>query len=212
MTVLLILGIVVLALVLLSLVRVGVRVQYAQDRPEVRLLAGPVRITLYPRKAKGPGRRQRKRAKSDQAPGEKGKLPPLEELIPLIRQLLPLGLEAAGRLRRKIRIDFFFLDVTVASADPARAAVNYGRLNGAIGMFWPLVEQNCKVKQWRIRTWVDFTAVHPTVCLRTAATLTVGQLLALGIWAAVNVLPILSKFKQPEAGAASRHNTEKEAV
>ena len=60
--------------VLLSLVRVGVRVQYAQDRPEVRLLAGPVRITLYPRKAKGPGRRQRKRAKPDQAPGEKGKL------------------------------------------------------------------------------------------------------------------------------------------
>ena len=49
MIVLLILGIVVLALVLVSLIRVGVRAQYVQNRLEVRLLAGPVKLTLYPR-------------------------------------------------------------------------------------------------------------------------------------------------------------------
>lgn len=54
MIVLLVLGIVVLALVLLSLIRVGVWAEYAQKTFTVRLLAGPVRVTLFPRKAKQP--------------------------------------------------------------------------------------------------------------------------------------------------------------
>ena len=66
MIVLLILGIVVLALVLISLIRVGVRAQYVQYRLEVRLLAGPVKITLYPRKAKKP--RKAKHQKPQAAP------------------------------------------------------------------------------------------------------------------------------------------------
>ena len=211
MTVLLVLGIVVLALALLSLIRVGVWAEYAQKAFTLRLLAGPVKITLFPRPAKQPKPARAKKAKASK---EKKKKPPKTagEILDLVKQLLPAALEAAGRLRRKIRIDRFDLDVTVASADPAGAAVNYGRLNGAIGMFWPLVEQNFKVKQWRIRTNVDFTTEHPTVYLRAAATLTIGQILALGVRTALRVLPILTGSKPPKAGPEPRPNTEKEAV
>lgn len=126
-----------------------------------------------------------------------------------MKQLLPVAADAAGQLRQKIRIDQFDLDLTVASADPAKTAVNYGKLNGAIGMFWPLVEQNFKVKAWRIRTNVDFTTEHPTVYLRAAATLTIGQIFALGVRVASKVLPILT---QPKSGNKSRQETQKEAV
>lgn len=209
MMVLLVLGIVVLALVLVSLIRVGVRVQYAQNRLEVGLLAGPVQITLFPRKAQKPKKPQKakpakaKKAKPKQKPKTVG------EILELAKQLLPVALEAAGQLKRKIRIDAFFLDVVTASADPARAAVDYGRLNGAVGMFWPLVEQNFKVKEWRIRTNVDFTTEHPSVSLRAAATLTVGQIVALGVPLALKVLPILTPSKN---GKSSRQQTQKEAV
>lgn len=209
MMVLLVLGIVVLALVLVSLIRVGVRVQYAQNRLEVGLLAGPVQITLFPRKAKKPKKPQKakpakaKKAKPKQKPKTVG------EILELAKQLLPVALEAAGQLKRKIRIDAFFLDVVTASADPARAAVDYGRLNGAVGMFWPLVEQNFKVKEWRIRTNVDFTTEHPSVSLRAAATLTVGQIVTLGVPLALKVLPILTPSKN---GKSSRQQTQKEAV
>lgn len=209
MMVLLVLGIVVLALVLVSLIRVGVRVQYAQNRLEVGLLAGPVKITLFPRKAKKPKKPKKakpakaKKAKPEQKPKTVG------EILELVKQLLPVALEAAGQLKRKIRIDAFFLDVVTASADPARAAVDYGRLNGAVGMFWPLVEQNFKVKEWRIRTNVDFTTEHPSVSLRAAATLTVGQIVALGVPLALKVLPILTPSKN---GKSSRQQTQKEAV
>lgn len=209
MMVLLVLGIVVLALVLVSLIRVGVRVQYAQNRLEVGLLAGPLRITLFPRKAKKP--KKPKKAKPAKAKKAKPKQKPktVGEILELVKQLLPVALEAAGQLKRKIRIDAFFLDVVTASADPARAAVDYGRLNGAVGMFWPLVEQNFKVKEWRIRTNVDFTTEHPSVSLRAAATLTVGQIVALGVPLALKVLPILTPSKN---GKSSRQQTQKEAV
>ena len=206
MIVLLVLGIVVLALVLLSLIRVGVWVEYAQKTFTLRLLAGPVKITLFPRKEKQPKKPRRvkkKKKKQEKQPKTAG------EIFDLVKQLLPVAADAAGQLRQKIRIDQFDLDLTVASADPAKTAVNYGKLNGAIGMFWPLVEQNFKVKEWRIRTNVDFTTEHPTVYLRAAATLTIGQILALGVRVASKVLPILSKQK---SGSKSRQETQKEAV
>ncbi len=209
MMVLLVVGIVILALVLVGLIRVGVQVKYAQNRLEVRLLAGPAKITLFPRKARKPKPRKKpKRTKAKQAKPKKAP-PTAEEIFALVKQLLPVAIEAAGQLRRKIRIDAFYLDITVASADPAKAAVNYGRLNGAIGMLWPLVEQNFKVKEWRIRTWVDFTTEHPTLSLRAAVTLTIGQILSLGIRVASRVLPILLKQKD---GSKSRQETQKEAV
>ena len=207
MIVLLILGIVVLVLALISLIRVGVRAEYVQDRLAVRLLAGPVKITLYPRKAKKP--RKAKGHKAQPAPKEEKKLPPLEELIPLAKQLLPMAAEAAGRFKNKVRIDLFDLDVTVASTDPVRTALNYGKLNMAIGMFWPLVEQNFKVKEWHIRTRMDFVAQHATAELHAAATLTIGQIIVLGAWAAARVLPILSQQKK---GKKSPQETQKEAV
>lgn len=209
MMVLLVVGIVILALVLVGLIRVGVQVEYAQNCLEVRLLAGPAKITLFPRKARKPKPRKKpKRTKAKQAKPKKAP-PTAEEVFALVKQLLPVAIEAAGQLRRKIRIDAFYLDITVASADPAKAAVNYGRLNGAIGMLWPLVEQNFKVKEWRIRTWVDFTTEHPTLSLRAAATLTIGQILSLGIRVASRLLPILLKQKD---GNKSRQETQKEAV
>ena len=209
MMVLLVLGIVILALVLVGLIRAGVQAEYAQNRLEVRLLAGPVKITLFPRKTKRPKPDKKpKRAKTKQAKPKKAP-PTAGEILALVKQLLPVAIDAAGRLRRKIRIDAFYLDLTVASADPAKAAVNYGRLNGAIGMLWPLVEQNFKVKEWRIRTWVDFTTEHPTLSLRAAVTLTIGQIISLGIRVASRVLPILLKQKD---GNKSRQETQKEAV
>ena len=127
----------------------------------------------------------------------------------MAKQLLPMAAEAAGRLKNKIRIDLFDLDITVASTDPVRTAVNYGKLNMAIGMFWPLVEQNFKVKEWHIRTRMDFVAQHATAELHAAATLTIGQIIVLGAWAAARVLPILSQQKK---GKKSPQETQKEAV
>ena len=75
MTVLLILGIVVLALVLLSLVRVETRVRWDDQGLRVHVRAGPVEIQIYPirRRGKAPKKKPPRPAPEKQASAPPGK-------------------------------------------------------------------------------------------------------------------------------------------
>ena len=53
-------------LVLLATLPLGVRVRYDADGPLVRLLAGPVRLTLYPRKVAAKKEKPQKEEKARQ--------------------------------------------------------------------------------------------------------------------------------------------------
>lgn len=189
MKVVLILAALAAVLVLLSLLRVGVRVLYAPSGLTLRVKVGPAPVTLLPRKA----RKKKKRPKEAKAS------PPARsrgDMLTMLRQSLPLVAEGAGRLKRKVRLDRIYLDVTAAAPDPASAAVAFGGINAAIGMIWPLVEQNFNVKDRRIRTRVDFEAGQPTASLDAAATLTVGQAVALALWLAPRLPQVLGREKK----------------
>ena len=95
-------------------------------------------------------------------------------------ELLPVVAEAAGALKRKIRIDDLTLSVVWGGGeDPAAAAINYGRAHAAVGMIWPVIDHNFRVKRSSFHVDVDYQAYEPKVCLEAAATLTVGQILSL---------------------------------
>lgn len=178
------------ALLLLGQIRFGAQVLYSSAGVKLKLKIGPVKITLLPQKEK---KRPEKKPKKSKKPKKAAEGPPLgpEEIIALVKQALPVALEAAGRLKRKIRVDRLYLDVAVGGEDPAAAATAYGGLNAAIGMIWPLVEQNLHVKDRRIRTRADFLETRTRVDLDAAATLTVGQALALAFWLAPKLPRIL---------------------
>ena len=178
------------ALLLLGQIRFGAQVLYSSAGVKLKLKIGPVKITLLPQKEK---KRPEKKPKKPKKPKKAAEGPPLgpEEIIALVKQALPVALEAAGRLKRKIRVDRLYLDVAVGGEDPAAAATAYGGLNAAIGMIWPLVEQNLHVKDRRIRTRADFLETCTRVDLDAAATLTVGQAVALAFWLAPKLPRIL---------------------
>ena len=98
----------------------------------------------------------------------------------------------------------------VASADPAKTAVNFGRLNWAVSAAWPLIEQNFKLKDYRVRIRPDFLRQSPEVFLEAAATLTVGQILALGARLLPKLMPILTQ--KDKSGSKTRQQSQKEAV
>ena len=177
MTALVILAAVAAALVLLGQVRLGAAVDYAAQGLRLRIRVGPLQLQAYPR----PEKQKKRKAKKKEPDKPREKAAPLAQL----RRYLPLVADAAGRLRRKIRIDRFCLDFTAAAADPASAALLFGGANAAVGMIWPLVEQNFNVKERRIRTRVDFTAQRPDAALSAAATLTAAQALSLAFRLAV---------------------------
>ena len=175
------------ALLLLGQIRFGAQALYGPAGVKLKLKIGPVKITLLPQKEK------KHPEKKPKKPKKAAEGPPLgpEEIIALVKQALPVALEAAGRLKRKIRLDRLYLDVAVGGEDPAAAAMAYGGVNAAIGMIWPLVEQNLHVKDRRIRTRADFLETRTRVDLDAAATLTVGQALALAFWLAPKLPRIL---------------------
>ncbi|MDE6107731.1 MAG: DUF2953 domain-containing protein [Oscillospiraceae bacterium] len=96
-----------------------------------------------------------------------------------MKQYLPLVGEAAGGMRERIAIDRLYLDFVAASQDAAGAAMAFGYANMAVGMLWPIFEQNFLVKEHRFRTDVDFSAQSPTIYLNVALSIRVGQLVSL---------------------------------
>lgn len=186
---------------LLGRIRLGVRASYEKGKTEVRLLIGPVRITLYPPKERPeetaqPDKHKRPEKKRQKAgEGVKKEAHPK----PPVGQLLELAAQAAGALRRKIRIDELTLHITWADPDPAQAALGFGRANGALGMIWPLIDHNFHVKTHNLGVAVDFQGEKPTFFLRAALTMTVSQLLAFGLRFGGKLLMVWSRGrKAPE--------------
>ena len=205
MTVWIVLGAIAAALVLLSLVRVGGTVEYSRSGVLVRLRAGPLRIRVYPpRPKKADGQEKPKRVKKKPKPEEEQPEPkPGGQLGPL-KAILPLVADAAGQLRRKVRVDRLLLDVTAAASDPAAAALAFGGVNAAIGMIWPLLENNFNIGDRRIRTRVDFNLTEPEIYLYGSFSLRLGQAAALALRLGIRFLKLWSGRNQEQ--------TKKEAV
>ena len=167
-----------LVLFLLILIRVGGEAEYTADGALVRLRVGAFRVQVYPvRRPKREKKAQKERKKPEKAQSEPKPGAPME----LARRFLPLVGETAGALKRRIRIDRLFLDVTAGGRDAAAAALSFGRINGAVGMIWPIFEQNFDVRDHRIRTAVDFQSSGLTVSLSAAFSARLGQLISFAV-------------------------------
>lgn len=190
-----ILLVILAVLFLLSLLKLGGMVRYSPEGLTVKVIAGPLRIGILPAKPqkepKKPKKEKPPKAKKDKSkkPSEEEK-PPEEKpgTVGRLLKLLPTVAEAAGALKRKICIDRLYLAVVWGAEDAAAAALGYGRANALLGMIWPLLDNNFKVKDCDFRVDVDYEKARPEITVDAALTMTVGQLLAFGIHYGVKLL------------------------
>lgn len=194
---------VVLALFVLSLVRLKGMARYSVEGVLVQAKAGPFHVTIYPIRPKKP-RKEKKIKEEKMKEPEEEPAKPGGSLV-LVKRYLPLVADAAGRLKRKVRIDKLYLDFVAAASDPGLAALTFGGSNVAIGMILPLIEHNFHVKERRIRTAVDFNTDTPTVFIHAQLSLTLGQMSTLG-------LRFLIRFLKITLQARAVQKAEKEAV
>ena len=200
MKALVIIGCILLAVWLLSRVRVGGAVEYSSGGLTVRARLGPFSLRVLPMREKKPPKKEKKKPDQPQEPPE----PKRGGDFALVREILPLAAEAAGRFKQKIRVDRIYLDFTAGASDPARAAMAFGYANAAVGMIWPLLEHNFNIRDRRIRTAVDFQLASPILYLYAVCSLTVGQAVVLGVTLFLKFLKIYSQHKAK--------TTQKEAV
>ena len=206
MTVLIVLACILLVLWLLCQLRIGATVDYSETGLVLSIKAGPFTIGILPAKEKPQKEKKPKPAKQKAVPSEEAVKPKrsIKDTVAIVLKFVPLVGQAAGHLRRKIRIDWLKLHVIWANADPASAAIGYGAGNALLGTLWPVLDNNFKIKERDLRVDVDFERTNPTVTLNARATLTIGQSLSMGIRLGIQALKIYLGIRRD-----SQQNTEK---
>ena len=190
---------------LISLIRVGGRVSYGQAGLFAYLLMGPVKLQLFPmaNASEGNWRSKAKKPKKEKPPmAEKHKKEPGEGrpgTLSRLMKLLPVVGQACGSLKRKIRIDELELEVIWGGTDAAAVALGCGRANAALGMLWPVFDHNFKVKRHSFQISADYGRTEPAAELRAAVTMTVGQMMTLGVHYGVKALFTWIKSGRPAA-------------
>jgi len=207
-------------LVLLAVLPLGVSVKYDSDGPLVKVIAGPIRLTVFPRPKKQ--KKEKKKEEKKLAPAAEKKeeenlpkppQPPkpakeekpkekkggsLTDFIPFVK----LGLNFLGDFRRKLRLNDLELKLVLASSDPCDLAVNYGKTWAAVGNLLPSLERWFVIKKRNVEVECDFTASQTLVTARLDISITLGRLLSLIAVYGVRALKEFLNFKKKRKGGA----------
>ena len=210
-------------MVLLAILPLGASVKYDADGPLVKLIAGPVKITLFPRpkkpkkekKPKEPKKTPEKKEKPAPAAKESAKEQPaaapeksekkksggsVTDFLPLLK----VALDLLNDFRRKLRVNRLEVKLVMAGGDPCDLAMNYGKAWAAIGNLMPRLEKVLVIKKRDIDVECDFTASQTTIYARLDLTITLGRILAIAVVYGVRAIVEFLKIKNKRKGGASK--------
>ena len=181
-------------LFLLAILPLGVSIHYNADGAIVKIILGPIKLTVVPAKKKPPKekkektKKEKKPKKQTEKPKQVGAdAPPPEpkpekkeeggsilDFLPLVKTLF----DFLGDFRRKLRLDNLQLKLIMAGGDPYNLAMNYGKAWAAVGNLLPKLEEWFVIRKRDIEVECDFVASKTTVIAHLDLTITLGRLLA----------------------------------
>lgn len=188
-------------LVLLGCLPLGVRLNFDEGGFRAAVLIGRIPVRLYP-VPRWLQNMTSKHQKKEQPPEPKPKgVEPQSQAQPGggIRRFLPLarlGLELLGDFRRKLRVNFLRLRLTLAGEDPCDLAVNYGRAWAALGNLMPRLERALVIRKRDVEIQCDFQAEETTVVFAMDLTMTLGRLLGLALGYGLRALKLFLTMKK----------------
>lgn len=201
MKALIVIGCILLVLFLLGRIRVGAAVAYSEAGVFLRIKAGPAWLQILPSKKEKKDKPPKEKKKKEKPPeGTEGEQPKkkgsIRDTVSLALRFVPLLGEAAGRFKRRLRIDLLKLHITWGAADPASAAQGFGAGNAAMGILWPAFARNFQVKDYDLHVGVDFERKTPAIDARAQLTVTIGQIFSLGVILAFKALKIYLGYRR----------------
>lgn len=206
-------------LFLLAILPLGVSVQYDSDGAVVRVIAGPLKIKVFPLPKKPKKEKKQKKEKTPKQPENtqpqmpKNPEPPKQkkakpekktggswtDFLPLVKEVFRF----LGDFRRKLRVDYLHLRLIMAADDPCDLAVNYGRAWAAVGNLMPQLERLFVINKRDVEVECDFTASETLVIARLDITITLGRLLAAVVVFGVRALTKFLKIQKKRKGGAN---------
>lgn len=209
-------------LVLLAVIPLGVLVKYDEDGPVVKVVAGLIRFTVFPRKKKEKKPEKEKPAQqsapaedapaqpaaskpSKEKPSEKKK-PDKEKKGGSLLDFLPLvevALNMVGELLgRTLHVDLLEVNLVMAGDDPCDLATNYGRAWAALGNLWPRLEEMLTIKKRDVKIQCDFTSGETLISARLQLTITLGRMISLLVRYGFRALKEYLKIRKKQKGGA----------
>ena len=199
-------------LILLAILPLGASVLYDAEGVRVRVVAGPLKLQVFPLKKKP----KKDKPKKDKPKKEKKKKPAPEpgepgysaepakkggswtDFLPLVR----VALDLLNDLRRKLRVNHLKLHLTMAADDPCDLAVNYGRMNASLAGLLTQLERFLVIKKRSVHVDCDFTASETVILARLDLTITLGRILSIAVVYGIRALMTYLKIKKQREGGA----------
>ena len=195
-------------LLLLAILPLGATLRYNSEGLMLKLIAGPLRIGILPKKekpkedAKEPRKKkttEKKAApKSAEKPKEKGG--PITDFLPLVQTALQL----LNSFRKKLRIRRLEMKLIMAGDDPCDLAVNYGKAWAALGNLMPQLERCFVIKKRDLEVECDFESSETRIIARADVTITLGWLLGILVWYGVRAVRQYIQINNKRKGGATK--------
>ena len=191
-------------LVLIAILPVGASVFYDEDGFRAFVLAGPIRIPVFPVKKKEKKQKPKKEPKKQTSakaapkkaePKQKKKGGSILDFLPVLDK----ALDFLSAFRRKLRVPHLELKLILGGGDPSDLAYNYGRGWTVLGNLMPLLDNVLHIKKRDLEVECDFLADKTTVIARFDISITIGRVLSLvfvqGLGILIEFLKVLNKRK-----------------
>lgn len=201
---------------LIAIFPVGICVRYDESGAVGKLMAGPLRILLFPKPKKE--KKKEEPPKSEPKPEKKPAEAPIPDTPPpgapskklkkkggSITDFIPLvrvGLDFLGSLRRKLRVNYLKLRLTLAGDDPCDLAVNYGRAQAAGATLMAQLERFLVIRHRDVQIQCDFEAEKTMVLARLDITITIGRVVSLAVIYGFRALKTYLNIKKQREGGA----------
>lgn len=187
-----VLTIIFLLIFLLLILPVGAEGEYSEDGFMLDCFFGPFSFSILPEDEK---KKNKKKKRSRNKTGDKEKSKKGGSLK-MILDLLPTALEAAGALKRRLKINKLVIHFVAASDDPYKTAMSYGYASAAMGMILPIFENNFKVKERDLSTDLSFSEEETTVYINVNISIRIGQIIYIGLKYGVKMLNIYMNYNK----------------
>lgn len=203
-------------IVLLAILPLGVSVKYDADGPVIRVIAGFLKIKVFPTKPKEKKEKKPKKPKQskeekaakaaekkalkEKKAQEKPSGGSILDFLPLVK----IALDLLSDFRWKLRVNRLELKLIMAGGDPCDLATNYGKAWVALGNFWPRLESFMVIKKRDVEIECDFASDETKIIARLDLTITLGRILYVVFKHGIRAVFALLKIMKSRKGGASK--------
>ena len=187
-------------LIAFNLLCVGVDAEYDGEGLFLRVKAGPIKITILPKREKPekPKKKKKKEQPSKEDEDEGEEKPKKKSLLtlPTLLKLVRPALEAVGAFRRKLSVDLLRLHARVGTSDPYSTAMTFAYLQSAVYGLQPLAERALNVKERDVWLTPDFTNDSIAAEGRLIGTIRIGQIVWIALVLGWKALPVILRQRK----------------